>query len=452
MDIFTLILIPFLLGIFTNRVDDILVASRVNEALKRLRKEDKRSNQQLEKSLRVSFLSALQTIARECHQQLMGTMPVQRYRGALIYPLEYRDELQWLDQKLKQLAREFKLVKRNVDIANPLQSIDEITLLLTPENQSIETSIQLVKEKLIHEALKEGSGSQCYVNKVETVLFDLVRENFTLEVQHNPVLREIVDTKLLANLASQKLEIPDLVNNSSLSAARRTVKLELDIEQLDAARLEAIVQHLQKLLDDGSIRLRRIEEGCMELIFDGSQESLKKLDALFKSGQLSEILDIPVQDVYGENVAVSRPQPVVNLSQWLKNVFDVGWQTLEEVLGTRQEQLIFARSDAGDSVIRAEQIQLAIPSSELSLALVVAVKPTSVENRNIRLQVHSITNKTLPQGLQCNVLDTSGNNILKVQAQNNDKSIQLNINGQSGEEFSVQIQIDNAKTVRNFMI
>jgi hypothetical protein len=452
MDIFTLILIPFLLGIFTNRVDDILVASRVDEALKRLRKEDKRSNQELEKSLRVCFLSALQTIVRECHQELMGTNSVQRYRGALIYPPEHQDELQWLDTKLKQLVRELKLVKRNVDITNPLQSIDDIALLLSPEKLSIATSIQLVKEKLIAEALKEGSDSQCYATKVEAVLFDLVKENFTLEVQHNPVLREIVETKLLATLASQKLEIPGVVTKSSLSAARRTVKLELDIEQLDAARLEAIVQHLQKLLDDGSIKLRRIEEGCMELIFDGSEESLKKLDVLFKSGQLREILDIPVQDVYDEDVAVSLPQPVVNLSQWLQNVFDSGWQTLEEVLGTRQEQLIFARSGVGDSVIRAEQIQLAIPSSELSLALVVAVKPTSVENRNIRLQVHSITNKILPQGLQCNVLDISGNNILKVQAQNNDKSIQLDINGQSGEEFSVQIQIDNAKTVRNFMI
>ncbi|MBW4571827.1 MAG: hypothetical protein KME31_28555 [Tolypothrix carrinoi HA7290-LM1] len=80
MDIFTIILVPLLLGIFTNRLDAILIAPAVEKVLKRIKQDDKQVNHQLEKALRLCFLSALQTIARECHKELIGFSPVQRYR------------------------------------------------------------------------------------------------------------------------------------------------------------------------------------------------------------------------------------------------------------------------------------------------------------------------------------------------------------------------------------
>lgn len=462
MEIFTLILIPFLLGIFTNRVDEVLIAPSIEDVLKRLKLNENDGSKELEKSLRVCFLSALQTIVRECHQELMGSASIKRYRGTLIYPRERQSELEWLDQKLKQLIKELKLVQRNIDIENPLKSIDDVVLILNPENQPVEASINLVREKLIAEALQDVYVPKCYADKVKAVLFELVQENFALEIEHNPIIRKMAETKLLANinanLATQQLKIQDLEKSASYSRntyaeARRTVKLELDIEQLDVARLEAIVQHLQQLLDDGSLRLKRIEEGCMELIFDGSQASLKKLDALFKSGQLTEILGIPVQDVRDVDCTTSPQQSLVNLSQWLQNVIDSSWQNLEEVLGTKQEQLIFARGDSSvENIIRSQQINLTIQSSDVLLALVVAVKATSAENRNICLQVHSITDNYLPQGLKCAVLDISGKNILEVQAQQKDKWIKLDINGHPGEQFTLQIDIDDAIIIRNFMI
>ncbi|MDF5733709.1 MAG: DUF1822 family protein, partial [Rhizonema sp. PD38] len=238
------------------------------------------------------------------------------------------------------------------------------------------------------------------------------------------------------------------------SETRRSVKLEFDVEKLDAARLEAIVQHLQKLLDDGSIKLRRIEEGCMELIFDGSQKSLEKLDALFKSGELAEILGIPVQDVRNVDFDISLDEIVVSLSQWLQNVIGAGWQTVEEVLGTQKANLVFATRSilSVESVVRAKQINLEIPGSENSLGLVVAVIPKSTDGRDIHLQVHSSSSKTLPQGLKCVVLDISGKNLFEVKAKNNDRWIQLGISGQVGEQFSVQIQMGDANTTQNFVI
>ncbi|MCJ8283397.1 MAG: hypothetical protein MJK14_27330, partial [Rivularia sp. ALOHA_DT_140] len=115
MEIFNSILMPILVGIFTNRVDEMLVVPNVEDVLKRLKLKEHDASQELEKSLRVCFLSALQIIIRECHQELMGSASIQRYRGTLIYPREHQSELQWLDQKLKQLVKELKLVQRNID-------------------------------------------------------------------------------------------------------------------------------------------------------------------------------------------------------------------------------------------------------------------------------------------------------------------------------------------------
>lgn len=257
------ILIQLLLGLFTKIVDRVLIAPTIENFAKNIYQKDQHSNQELEKALNLCFLSALQTIARESHKELIGSSIVQSYREIIVYPPEHREDLQWLDRKLKQLVKDIKQVKSLKYIDITLQSTDEIASLLRPEGQL------LVKEKLIAAALKDDFIPQLYAAKVKDILFEKMCDNFAVEIKYNPVLRDIIELKLLANinknLANEKIQIQDLENSVHSSEARRKIKLEFDIEKLDTAHLEAIVQHLQKLLNDGSIKLRRIEEGCMEL-------------------------------------------------------------------------------------------------------------------------------------------------------------------------------------------
>ncbi len=96
MDLFTLILVPFLVGVLTNRVDQSLIAPTIEKILNYFSHHDKQANQELEKALKISLLSAVQTIARECHQELVGSSPVQYVLEKTFYPA-HREELQWLD-------------------------------------------------------------------------------------------------------------------------------------------------------------------------------------------------------------------------------------------------------------------------------------------------------------------------------------------------------------------
>jgi transcriptional regulator with XRE-family HTH domain len=67
--------------------------------------------------------------------------------------------------------------------------------------------------------------------------------------------------------------------------------------KVDLPKLKALVAHLQRITGDTSIEIVDIEKGSIRLILEGSQESLEQIEALFKSGELTEVEGIPVEDV-----------------------------------------------------------------------------------------------------------------------------------------------------------
>ena len=63
------------------------------------------------------------------------------------------------------------------------------------------------------------------------------------------------------------------------------------IDQVDETKLKAIVALLQKMTDDSSIEI-------ITLILGGSPAGLEKLKDLHESGELTEVLDTPIEDVH----------------------------------------------------------------------------------------------------------------------------------------------------------
>ena len=207
--------------------------------------------------------------------------------------------------------------------------------------------------------------------------------------------------------------------------------------------------------------IRRIEahdEDSVHLVVEGSLEKLQRIEQLFKSGQLKEILGITVDDVQltlpVKEEAVVPSETLVNLSQWLQNVVDDIWKTVQEVLDEPRVELIFGgRSASSKAVLKAQQIVLGIPPNSHSLALVVAVSQKPSQERDICLQVHPIGSKNLPYNLKLVAIDTtSGQSIVQDQAGNYREWIQLNLNGQPGEEFNIKIELGDVSVTQNFII
>lgn len=163
------------------------------------------------------------------------------------------------------------------------------------------------------------------------------------------------------------------------------------------------------------------------------------------------------------NQLSSAKSTVTNLSHWLKNTFESGWQTVESALNPAANLTFsFRKADrddrtdfnlAGDRTRRAKLIDLGMQLAGHSVALVVELRPESPQKTSILLQVHPTGNQLyLPPLLQLVVLDESGAIFLEAKARRADNYIQLQFSGSVGERFSVKVALDEVSITENFAI
>jgi hypothetical protein len=182
----------------------------------------------------------------------------------------------------------------------------------------------------------------------------------------------------------------------------------------------------------------------------------------------------PVEDLIDH---LNQPMPIaaaptpamagsqrVNLSQWLANAFETGWQTLESLLNPEQPDLAFSFRSVDSTVLsdselldvgirRAKLIDLGIQVAGHPVALIIELTPETERKRSILLQVHPADNQLyLPPSLQLTVLDESGATFLEAQSRSADNYIQLQFSGVPGEQFSVRVSLGDASILQDFVI
>lgn len=155
---------------------------------------------------------------------------------------------------------------------------------------------------------------------------------------------------------------------------------------------------------------------------------------------------------------------LVKLSQWLKNIVDTDWQSIESIFGTPPNFAFnFRRLDNSNNpentysvnkVRRAKLIDLGLQLAGHSVALIVEIRPAeSDQQTDILIQVHPTGSKTyLPPSLQLIVLDAQGEVFLEAQARRADNYIQLQFSGNPEERFSVKIALGDVSIAEHFVI
>jgi hypothetical protein len=193
------------------------------------------------------------------------------------------------------------------------------------------------------------------------------------------------------------------------------------------------------------------------------------------SGELAISQLRSLEDLLEHLRQIEQPKPAktrVNLSQWFENVFEAGWQSLEALLGTNQENLAFSfRSASGLSerqVKRAKLINLGLQLGSQSVALLVAlalakrdevhlaegIAPEADQKVNILVQMHPVGGETyLPPNLTLSLLSESGDTLQEVQSRSQDNYIQLKrFRGNPGECFTIQVTFGDASMTETFEI
>jgi hypothetical protein len=166
---------------------------------------------------------------------------------------------------------------------------------------------------------------------------------------------------------------------------------------------------------------------------------------------------IAVLRKYPKPVAES---PISNLSNWLRDLFESGWQELGTLLGNNYEPAWGWRSENTISIPSLNQIEVrrgkAIDLSHYlpncQVALVVTTWQETENKTNIRLAVYPVIGMYLPQFLKLVVLDETGNVFKEIESRSIDNFIQFEFNGDAGEHFSAQVIFAELVVTENFVI
>lgn len=152
------------------------------------------------------------------------------------------------------------------------------------------------------------------------------------------------------------------------------------------------------------------------------------------------------------------PTVPVNLSQWLQNVFAVGWQSVEAFLDSQiadstTSKFAFRRS-ATNCIRRAKLLHLGKQQPRLNVVLVVTLTQQQSTHFGIDLQVIPQGRAAyLPMGLKFAVLDEAEAPFFEIELENNQPLIQIRqFSGQVGETFCVKFSVGEDTVVEYFII
>lgn len=142
----------------------------------------------------------------------------------------------------------------------------------------------------------------------------------------------------------------------------------------------------------------------------------------------------------------------VKLTNWFEDVFDAGWQVMNELLNPEQLQLNF-RNNSTVSIERGQKIDLGIQLAEASVALVVTLPPEANSEVDIRVQVYPMGNQTyLPPGLKMILVDESEEVLLEAESREADNLIKFEFSSELRELFSITVALGEASVTQSFLV
>ena len=147
-------------------------------------------------------------------------------------------------------------------------------------------------------------------------------------------------------------------------------------------------------------------------------------------------------------------EQITQLSDWLQNLTDDVWQTIDSVVNPATLAFRSQPSQTSETLFdetvtaRSKRITL----NEYDITLAVGLLPLSDSQTEIQVQVYSGQAQTyLPPQLRLAVLDTDNQDVMQAEARATE-AIQLKFTGSPGEQFSLKLSLPNASVAERFVI
>ena len=180
---------------------------------------------------------------------------------------------------------------------------------------------------------------------------------------------------------------------------------------------------------------------------------LQPLDNLLE--YLEELSQVKLAEVADNSLNLN--QNLVQLKQWVENIFEAGWQEIETLFDNQRANQNWSLRGANDSFVsRGKLIDLGKTGTIQSVILVVGFILGKKQEIDIIVEVHPLWGEIyLPPNLQLIVLDfegIEGKSIMEAQTRSTNKNIQLQFSGEVGERFSIKLVLGNISVIESFLI
>ncbi|MEG4343118.1 DUF1822 family protein [Microcoleus sp. A003_D6] len=155
--------------------------------------------------------------------------------------------------------------------------------------------------------------------------------------------------------------------------------------------------------------------------------------------------------VYMNRIQQLKP---VNLMNWFDEVFDAGWQVIDELLNPKQIQFRSFRSDKALPIDRGQKIDLGMQLAEHSVALLVTIPPEPDSELDIVVELYPMGNQTyLPPGLKLMLTDElSAEVILQTESRDSDNFLRFEFTPDLRELFSITVALGEVNVKQSFRL
>ena len=334
--------------------------------------------------------------------------------------------------------------------------------LLLPESIWLETEDFDRANNISKRSSHESNQWQIYVNALalfalEKWLKDRMPEqsiSTSEQIIENTGRLNIGEFKVCAiatdNLLDELVELPRNVVESAELTTHFYALLEV-LEEEEEVIFRGCLNYNQLINYRDRLNLQP-QDNCYQLplsLFDTEPNHL-----LFNCRFLKPTsIPLPVGSV---NMTTATPKEYIQesttkLSQWLQNVFDETWQTIDSLINP-EANLEYGLRNPDEEIKRAKLINLGVQLGNQNVALLVNIKGETEGKLAVSIQLHpGGETRHLPPNLKLILLSKAGKVLQEVQSRTQDDYIQLkSFKGEKGKRFQIQVSWGSLSITENF--
>ncbi|MEM9271676.1 MAG: DUF1822 family protein [Cyanobacteria bacterium P01_F01_bin.143] len=335
--------------------------------------------------------------------------------------------------------------------------------LLFPEVIWLESEHFQQARKMSNQVRSETQQWQTYLNTLALSAFaEWLREKISDQtINSEPNLIETIcqlkvgDFKLdliaTEHILDEVVHIPQSAIARPDLAAHFYVVLEVAEEQEEVIirgflRYDELVNYREKY------NLQPSQDGCYQLpisLFDAESNHL-----LFYCRHLEpSAIALPVASI--ENTQDSLISVIessrAKLSQWLEGIFDPGWLSIDELLGS-EANLAWSTRERLEGAKGGKLIDLGMELGNYTVAMLLTITPEDSEKLGIQVQLSPTEGERyLPPNIQLTLYSQTGKKLQSTQSREQDNYIQLKpFKGKEGICFSVEVSIGDISVIEDF--